>query len=111
MKLEFNFGAMTFVHILIYLEAHRDRLADSLAIEMQIIANDYISGNLWEEIDKLKLPKRTADDLEEMTLDQLSRQYIMDSGKDWTEDDRAAWKETCIVMIALFKDSSSKRLI
>ncbi|KKM60080.1 hypothetical protein LCGC14_1545540 [marine sediment metagenome] len=71
MKLDFNFGAMTFVHILIYLDAHRDRLADSLAIEMQIIANDYISGNLWEEIDKLKLPKRTADVMQLFRLEKL----------------------------------------
>lgn len=70
-----------------------------------------IKNYLFAEEDDLENIEELADDLEEMTLDQLSCQYIMDSGKDWTEDDRAAWKETCIVMIALFKDSSSKRLI
>ncbi|KKL56112.1 hypothetical protein LCGC14_2248740, partial [marine sediment metagenome] len=42
MKLDFNFGAMTFVHILIYLDAHKDQTSEFLAIEMQIIADGYI---------------------------------------------------------------------
>ena len=70
-----------------------------------------IKNYLFAEEDDLENIEELADDLEEMTLDQLSYQYIMHSGKDWTEDDREAWKETCLLMIALFKDSSSKRLI
>lgn len=71
MKLDFNFGAMTFVHILIYLDAHKDQTSEFLAIEMQIIADGYISDNLWEEINKIKFPKRTADVMQLFRLEKL----------------------------------------